>query len=91
MNNCSEPDIAKRVVQLEKERDALQFEVEALRLERDQRLSHSTIAETSFEKVAKLSNPEIARYGRQLILPEFGIKGECDIVGASWSGLLLLN
>lgn len=77
MNPPSESnDIAKRVVQLEKERDALRLEVEALRLERDQRISHSTKPETSFEKVAKLSNPEIARYGRQLILPEFGIKGK---------------
>ncbi|KAF9325819.1 Molybdenum cofactor synthesis protein 3 [Podila minutissima] len=62
MNHSSESvDIAKRVVQLEKERDALQLEVEALRWDRDQRLSHSTNAEISFEKVAKLSNPEIAR------------------------------
>ncbi|KAG0359830.1 Molybdenum cofactor synthesis protein 3 [Podila minutissima] len=76
-------DIAKQVVQLEKERDALQLEVEALRWERDQRLSHSTNAETSFEKVAKLSNPEIARYGRQLILPEFGIKGQMNLRNCS--------
>ncbi|KAF9377441.1 Molybdenum cofactor synthesis protein 3 [Podila verticillata] len=82
-HRSSEPDIAKRVVQLERERDALQLEVEALRLERDQRLSHSTVIETSFEKVAKLSNPEIARYGRQLILPEFGIKGQIDLRNCS--------
>jgi adenylyltransferase/sulfurtransferase len=30
---------------------------------------------TPFEKVAALTNPEIARYGRQLILPGFGIQG----------------
>ncbi|KAG0336402.1 Molybdenum cofactor synthesis protein 3, partial [Podila horticola] len=88
MNPSSQSnDIGKRVVQLEKERDALRLEVEALRLERDQRISHSTKAETSFKKVAKLSNPEIARYGRQLILPEFGIKGNSVlVVGAGGLG-----
>lgn len=28
-----------------------------------------------FQRVARLNNAEIARYGRQLILPGFGIKG----------------
>ncbi|KAG0276696.1 hypothetical protein BGZ97_010045, partial [Linnemannia gamsii] len=31
----------------------------------------SSTAFTPFEKVAALTNPEIARYGRQLILPGF--------------------
>lgn len=29
----------------------------------------------SFQQVDRLSNPEIRRFGRQLILPDFGIEG----------------
>lgn len=31
---------------------------------------------TTFEKAERLSNAEIRRYGRQLILPGFGIPGK---------------
>lgn len=41
----------------------------------DSRGAASTSAFTPFEKVVALTNPEIARYGRQLILPGFGIQG----------------
>lgn len=41
----------------------------------DSRGAAPSPAFTPFEKVAALTNPEIARYGRQLILPGFGIQG----------------
>ncbi|KAG0331461.1 Peptidyl-prolyl cis-trans isomerase cyp6 [Podila humilis] len=83
MSNTNEIDHAASLGQLTRERDALLLEVEALQRERDQRLVGSSAAESAFEKVTKLSNPEIARYGRQLILPEFGIKGQMDLRNCS--------
>ncbi|KAF8935124.1 Molybdenum cofactor synthesis protein 3 [Haplosporangium gracile] len=45
--------------------------------------SSSSSAFTSFEKVTALTNPEIARYGRQLILPDFGIQAQMDLRNCS--------
>ncbi|KAF9431059.1 Molybdenum cofactor synthesis protein 3 [Podila epigama] len=75
-------EINKQLLLLQQERDALKVEVQALRLELIQQYTSSSSTTSPFEKVAKLSNPEIARYGRQLILPEFGIK----VVGAGGLG-----
>ncbi|KAI7828867.1 hypothetical protein BC939DRAFT_393792 [Gamsiella multidivaricata] len=69
------------VRRLEKEKEALEQQIKALRLEQAasyQSLTSSwsaTELDNPLQKVAKLTNPEIARYGRQLILPDFGIQG----------------
>lgn len=75
---------------LEQELRALRLE-QSISLAASTPLAHSTNGEgakndlqgvpslpafTPFEKVAALTNPEIARYGRQLILPGFGIQGK---------------
>ncbi|KAF9115929.1 Molybdenum cofactor synthesis protein 3 [Mortierella sp. 14UC] len=45
--------------------------------------SLSSSAFAPFEKVAALTNPEIARYGRQLILPGFGVQAQMDLRNCS--------
>ncbi|KAJ8662138.1 hypothetical protein O0I10_001831 [Lichtheimia ornata] len=37
----------------------------------------------SFQQVDRLSNPEIRRFGRQLILPDFGIEGQLKLRNSS--------
>ncbi|KAF9160542.1 Molybdenum cofactor synthesis protein 3 [Actinomortierella ambigua] len=97
MESPSIETLTARLSQLEQQNEALRQEVAALRLEQKtysqhkvdsnaNELDHATLlseAETPFEKVTKLTNPEIARYGRQLILPGFGIQGQLDLRNCS--------
>ncbi|KAF8936073.1 hypothetical protein BGZ58_004634 [Dissophora ornata] len=78
-----------RVRRLEQEKEALEQQIRALRLEQAQSYQTTFAAEPSLPQsldplmVAKLTNPEIARYGRQLILPGFGIQGQTDLRNCS--------
>ncbi|KAG0238942.1 Molybdenum cofactor synthesis protein 3 [Actinomortierella wolfii] len=87
MDTSSIEALTARLRQLEQQNEALKQEVAALRLEQSSlRKDVSTLQHdhtTPFEKVAKLTNPEIARYGRQLILPGFGIQGQLDLRNSS--------
>ena len=57
----------------------------------DPRGAAPSFAFTPFEKVAALTNPEIARYGRQLILPGFGIQGTISSTLFSLCGVITVN
>lgn len=71
-------ELLRKVAQLEAENEALRRQVQALRQEQTQQTAETSAAPLDpHEKVARLTNPEIARYGRQLILPDFGIHGKC--------------
>jgi len=71
-------ELLRKVTQLEAENEALRRQVHTLRQEQTQQTVETPASSLDpLEKVAKLTNPEIARYGRQLILPDFGIHGMC--------------
>ncbi|KAF9184470.1 Molybdenum cofactor synthesis protein 3 [Haplosporangium sp. Z 767] len=79
-----------RVRRLELEKQALEQEIRALRLEQKEAYKAASVIEPDssnpldpLQKVAKLTNPEIARYGRQLILPGFGIQAQMDLRNCS--------
>ncbi|KAF9112940.1 hypothetical protein BGX27_002530 [Mortierella sp. AM989] len=75
--------IGTQIRRLEREKEELQQQTKAFRLEQIQPYQSSRAAGLPphhlldpLRKVARLTNPEIARFGRQLILPGFGMKGE---------------
>ncbi|KAG0047337.1 Molybdenum cofactor synthesis protein 3 [Gryganskiella cystojenkinii] len=74
-----------KVIRLEAENEALKRQVQSLQQEQKQELLQptSSLSLTPLEKVAKLTNPEIARYSRQLILPDFGIHAQLDLRNSS--------
>ncbi|KAG0258983.1 Molybdenum cofactor synthesis protein 3 [Mortierella polycephala] len=79
-----------RVRRLELEKQALEQEIKALRLEQKEAYKAASVIEPDasnpldpLQKIAKLTNPEIARYGRQLILPGFGIHAQMDLRNCS--------
>ncbi|KAF9429450.1 hypothetical protein BGZ76_001280 [Entomortierella beljakovae] len=78
-----------KVRRLEQEKEELERQVTALLLEKSQSQqpdSNTKLLSDLLEpldKVAKLTNPEIARYGRQLILPGFGIEGQLSLRNCS--------
>ncbi|KAF9353470.1 Molybdenum cofactor synthesis protein 3 [Mortierella sp. NVP85] len=68
-----------KVRRLEQEKEALEQQINAQRAEKRKACLSEAAAEHNpedppepMQKRAKLTNPEIARYGRQLILPGFG-------------------
>ncbi|KAI1316626.1 hypothetical protein EDD11_009661 [Mortierella claussenii] len=79
-------ELEHEVRRLKQEKEALEQQISALRLEKTQS-SQSVLAAQlpangpldPLQKVAGLTNPEIARYGRQLILPDFGIQGQLSL------------
>ncbi|KAF9931339.1 Molybdenum cofactor synthesis protein 3 [Mortierella alpina] len=82
--------LEQQLRRLQHENQALQQEIDALRLEKKQVYDAAQVLEPSpdrpldpLHKVAQLTNPEIARYGRQLILPGFGIQGQMDLRNCS--------
>ena len=77
-----EESLKDKVRRLEQEKEALEQQINALRAEKRKACPSEAAAEHNpedppepMQKRAKLTNPEIARYGRQLILPGFGIQG----------------
>ncbi|KAI8346211.1 adenylyltransferase [Mortierella sp. GBAus27b] len=90
MSVPQEESLKDRVRRLEQEKEALEQQISALRLEKAQAFRTTSAAEPQAEdppeplrKEAKLTNPEIARYGRQLILPGFGIQGQIELRNSS--------
>lgn len=82
MSTPQEESLKDKVRRLEQEKEALEHQIRALRMEQGQAYQSASAAESQAEdppeplqKQANLTNPEIARYGRQLILPGFGIQG----------------
>ncbi|KAF9965247.1 hypothetical protein BGZ70_005189 [Mortierella alpina] len=93
-SNASHPaahaTLVEQLRRLQHKNQALQQEIDALRLEKKQAYDAAQVLEPNpdrplhpFHKVAQLTNPEIARYGRQLILPGFGIQGQMDLRNCS--------
>ncbi|GJJ70548.1 adenylyltransferase and sulfurtransferase [Entomortierella parvispora] len=78
-------ELLRKVALLEAENEALQRQVQALRQEQSQQAAVKSSAAPlhPLEKVARLTNSEIARYGRQLILPDFGIHAQLDLRNSS--------
>lgn len=77
-----EESLQDKVRRLEQEKEALEQQINALRREQRTGCQSEAAAEHNpedppepMQKKATLTNPEIARYGRQLILPGFGIQG----------------
>ncbi|CAO3566813.1 unnamed protein product [Mortierella alpina] len=96
-SNASQPaahaTLEQQLRRLQHQNQALQQEIDALRLEKKQAFDAAQVLEPSSDrpldplhKVAQLTNPEIARYGRQLILPGFGIQGGLGASSALYLG-----
>lgn len=86
--SAAQTTLEQQLRRLQHENQALQQEIDALRLEKKQAYDAAKLLEPSpdrslepLHKVAQLTNPEIARYGRQLILPGFGIQGRLPLHG----------
>eukprot|EP00118_Oscarella_pearsei_P007788 m.38965 g.38965 ORF g.38965 m.38965 type:complete len:440 (+) comp32654_c0_seq6:18-1337(+) len=67
-------DLQERLLQLEKENERLKETILAL---------SGKPGKESEKKAEGLSREEIARYGRQLILPEFGVEGQVSLKQSS--------
>ncbi|RUS30612.1 hypothetical protein BC938DRAFT_479161 [Jimgerdemannia flammicorona] len=72
-------DLQEENVRLKKRIQELEAEIVRLK----ERREPVDFPPQPFEKVSRLTSPEIARYGRQLILPRFGIKGQLALRNAS--------
>ncbi|RUS19125.1 Molybdopterin-synthase sulfurtransferase [Endogone sp. FLAS-F59071] len=69
-------DLLEENARLSKRVQELEAEIERLKNNHKPADTPPPPQRQPFQKVARLNNAEIARYGRQLILPGFGIKGQ---------------